>query len=163
MATSPLNISFRRALVDNNIREWLGLVAQISQVQFKEGSDFFKWNLTKSGLFIIQSLYHHLIDKHPPFQHRKIWKMRIPLKIKIFLWFLQKWVVLTKDNLARKNWKGSQKCISRNRNENIQHLFLDCPFAKTIWRIIFFATNLKTNLDLLAICLVLGLIISQKV
>jgi hypothetical protein len=29
MATSPLNISFRRALVDNNLREWLGLVAQI--------------------------------------------------------------------------------------------------------------------------------------
>jgi hypothetical protein len=28
-------------------------------------------------------------------------------------------------------------------NENIQHLFLDCPFAKTIWRIIFFATNLN--------------------
>jgi hypothetical protein len=29
MATSPINISFRRALVDNNLREWLGLVAQI--------------------------------------------------------------------------------------------------------------------------------------
>jgi hypothetical protein len=85
MATSPLNISFRRALVDNNLREWLGLVAQISQVQLKEDSDFFKCNLTKSGLFTIRSLYHHLIDKHPPFQHRKIWKMRIPLKIKIFL------------------------------------------------------------------------------
>jgi hypothetical protein len=42
MATSPLNISFRRALVDNNLREWLGLVAQISHVQLTEGSDFFK-------------------------------------------------------------------------------------------------------------------------
>jgi hypothetical protein len=54
-----------------------------------------------------------------------------------------KGVVLTKDNLARKNWKGSQQCISCNRNENIQYLFLDCPFAKTIWRIVFFATNLN--------------------
>jgi hypothetical protein len=27
MATSPLNISFRRALVDNNLKDWLGLVA----------------------------------------------------------------------------------------------------------------------------------------
>jgi hypothetical protein len=143
MATSPLNISFRRALVDNNLREWLGLVAQIWQVQLKEGSDFFKWSLTRSGLFTVRSLYHHLIDKHPPFQHRKIWKMRITLKIKIFLWFLQRGVVLTKDNLARKNWKGGQKCIGCNRNENTQHLFLDCSFAKTIWRIIFFATNLN--------------------
>jgi hypothetical protein len=29
--------------------------------------------------------------------------VEIPLKIKIFLWFLQKGVVLTKDNLAKKN------------------------------------------------------------
>jgi hypothetical protein len=69
--------------------------------------------------------------------------MSIPLKIKIFLWFLQKGVVLTKDNLASKNWKGSQKCVSCNRNENIQHLFFHCPFAKKILHIIFFATNLK--------------------
>ena len=50
---------------------------------------------------------------------------------------LAKGVVLTKDNLVRKNWKAS--C---NGNETIQHLFLDCPLTKTIWRIIFFATNL---------------------
>jgi hypothetical protein len=129
--------------VDNNIRDWLGLVAQILHVQLTEGSDLFKWSLNKSGLFTVRSLYHHLIDTNPPFQHQKIRKMRIPLKIKIFLWFLQRGVVLTKDNLARKNWKGSQKCVSCNRNENIQHLFLDCPFAKTIWHIIFFATALN--------------------
>jgi len=27
-------------------------------------------------------------------------------------------------------------------NEAIQHLFIDCPLTKTIWGIIFFATNL---------------------
>jgi hypothetical protein len=129
--------------VDNNLRDWLRLVARISYVQLTEGSDLLKWSLTKSGLFTVRSLYHHIIDTNAPFQHRKIWMMSIPLKIKIFLWFLQRGVVLTKDNLARKNWKGSKKCVSCNRNENIQHLFLDCPFAKTIWHIIFFATNLK--------------------
>jgi hypothetical protein len=85
MATNPLNIFFRRALVDNNLRDWLGLVARISHVQLTEGSDLLKWSLTKSGLFTVRSLYHHLIDTNPPFEHRKIWKMRIPLKIKIFL------------------------------------------------------------------------------
>jgi hypothetical protein len=139
MATSRLNISSMRALVDNKVREWLGLVAQISHVQLTEGSDYFEWSLTKSGLYTVRSLYHHLIDTQPPFHHKKIWKMRIPLKIKIFLWFVQRGVILTKDNLARKNWKGSEKCISCNRNENIQHLFLDCLFAKTIWIIIFFS------------------------
>jgi hypothetical protein len=81
MDTSPLNISFRRALVDNKLREWINLVARISHVQLVEGSHHFKWSLTKSGLFTIRSLYPHLIDTQPPFRHGKIWKMRIPLKI----------------------------------------------------------------------------------
>jgi exonuclease III len=143
MTSAPLNISFRRALVDNKLLEWLSLVAKISNVVLVEGSDYFKWNLTSSGLFSVRSMYLHLIDTQPPFQHRKIWKMKTPLKIKIFLWFLQRGVILTKDNLARKNWKGSQHCIFCNRNETIQHLFLDCPCAKMIWRIIFFATSLQ--------------------
>jgi hypothetical protein len=103
MATNPLNISFRRALVDNKLTEWLNLVARISNVQLVEGSDYFTWSLTKSGLFSVRSMYLHLIDTRPPFRHKKIWKIKISLKIKIFLWFLQRGIVLTKDNLARKN------------------------------------------------------------
>jgi hypothetical protein len=143
LATSPLNISFRRALVDNKLVQWFHLVAQISHVQLVQGSDHFKWSLTKSGLFTVHSMYQHLIDSRTPFLHKRIWKIRIPLKIKIFLWFLQRGVVLTKDNLAKKNWKGSQQCICCNMNESIQHLFIDCPLTQMIWRIIFFATNLK--------------------
>jgi len=88
MTTSPLNISFRRALVDNKLTEWLSLVARISNVALVEGSDYFRWSLTKSGLFSIRSMYLYLIDTQTPFRHRKIWKIKIPLKIKIFLWFL---------------------------------------------------------------------------
>jgi hypothetical protein len=142
LSSTPLNISFRRSLVDNNLSHWLHLVAWVSNVVVVDDKDYFKWRLTKSGVFTVQSLYLHDIDTHPPFQHRKIWKWKIPLKIKIFLWFLQKGVVLTKDNLAKKNWKGSQQCVCCNFNETIQHLFLDCPSAKMIWRIIFYATNL---------------------
>ena len=35
-------------------------------------------------------------DKH-------MWKLKIPLKIKIFMWYLKRGVILTKDNLARWN------------------------------------------------------------
>uniref|UniRef100_A0A0A9D097 Reverse transcriptase zinc-binding domain-containing protein n=1 Tax=Arundo donax TaxID=35708 RepID=A0A0A9D097_ARUDO len=31
-----------------------------------------------------------------------LWKLKIPLKIKIFLWYLCKGVILTKDNLVKK-------------------------------------------------------------
>ena len=87
-------------------------------------------------------MYLHLINSQPPFRHKKIWKINVPLKIKIFLWFLQKEVILTKDNLARKNWKGSQKYVLCNLNESIQHLFLDCHYARMVWRMVYLATGL---------------------
>ena len=142
MATQPLNISFRRALMDNKLVEWQDLVAQIAHVNLVDGTDTFRWNLTKSGLYSVRSLYLHLINTQPPFQHKMIWKLKIPLKIKIFLWFLERGILLTKDNLAKKNWTGSQKCCGCNSNETIQHLFLDCPYARLVWRIIFFAIGL---------------------
>jgi hypothetical protein len=40
MATTPLNISFRRALVDNKLTDLLHLVARISHVQLVEGLDY---------------------------------------------------------------------------------------------------------------------------
>jgi len=105
MASRPLNISFKRALVDIKLVEWQNLVAQIVNVELVDGSDTFRWNLTKSGLYTVRSYYLHLIDNQPPSQHKMIWKLKIPLKIKIFLQYLQRVVVLTKDNLAKKNWK----------------------------------------------------------
>jgi hypothetical protein len=88
---------FRRALVDNKLVEWQNLVAQIVNIQLVDGSDTFRWNLTKSGSFTVQSLYLHLLVRQPPFRHKMIWKLKIPLKIKIFLWYLQRGIVLTKD------------------------------------------------------------------
>lgn len=34
------------------------------------------------------------------------WKAKLPLKIKIFLWYLKWGVILTKDNLVKRRWKG---------------------------------------------------------
>ena len=86
LATRPLNLYFRRALVDNKLVEWRqSLVAQITHVQLVDGSDTFRWNLTNSGSFTVRSLYLYLLDRQPPFRHKMIWKLKIPLKIKIFL------------------------------------------------------------------------------
>ena len=72
MATQPLNISFRRAVVDNKLVEWQDLVAQIAHVNLVDGSDTFRWTLTKSVLYTVQSWYLHPIDRQPPFRHKFI-------------------------------------------------------------------------------------------
>jgi hypothetical protein len=93
-------------------------------------------------------MYLHLLNQHASFRHKFIWKLKIPLKIKIFFCYLQRAIILIKDNLAMKNWKGSQKCCFCNANETIKHLLLDCHHAKQIWRIAYFATGLSPFLTI---------------
>lgn len=57
--------------------------------------------------------------------------IKVPLKIKIFLWYLR--VTRTKDNLANRNWQGDLKCCCCSSFETIQHLFFYCHFARFIW------------------------------
>jgi hypothetical protein len=64
-----------------------------------------------------------------------IWKLKLPLKIKVFMWYLYKRVIITKDNLARRQWQGDRNCCFCSSNESIQHLLFECHFAKFIWRI----------------------------
>jgi hypothetical protein len=40
------------------------------------------------------------------------WKIKIPLKIKVFTWYLHRGMILTKDNFAKCNWQGSKKSMS---------------------------------------------------
>ena len=42
LATRPLNLYFRRALVNNKLVEWQNLVAHIAYVQLVDGSDMFR-------------------------------------------------------------------------------------------------------------------------
>ena len=67
---------------------------------------------------------------------------KVPLRNKVFMWFVHKEVVLTKDNLAKRNWEGSQRCSFCAQDETIKHLFLNCPLAKLLWRSVHIAFNI---------------------
>jgi hypothetical protein len=84
-----------------------------------------------------------LIHSDVPNLNRSLSNLKVPLKIKIFLWYLRRGVVLTKDNLVKRNWQGSVLCsvFVTNRNQfNI--CSIDCHLARSIWSIIQIATNL---------------------
>jgi hypothetical protein len=111
-------------------------------VQLNNDKDQFVWQLTESGLFSVKSMYLDLMNGHTRFLRKYLWKIKIPLKIKIFMWFLSNKVLLTKDNLIKRKWTGNQNCCFCDNNETIDHLFLSCPFAKLIWRMVYFAYNI---------------------
>jgi hypothetical protein len=56
--------------------------------------------------------------------------------------------ILTKDNLFKRNLPGSTKCCFCEQNESIEHLFINCPFAKIIWKIVYMAFNITPPLSI---------------
>ena len=58
--------------------------------------------LHQNGLFSVKSMYTTLLAVEAIPYNILILKLKLPLKIKVFMWYLYKRVVLTKDNLARR-------------------------------------------------------------
>ena len=137
-----LSIDFRRSLTGNRWERWLDLVERLFNVGLTDQPDVFVWKLTDSGRFTVKSMYADFMNGHTAFLRKYIWKMKVPLKIKIFMWFVYKKVILTKDNLAKRNWNGCTKCVFCGMEETIHHLFITCPFARIIWMIVQFAFNI---------------------
>ena len=89
------------------------------------------------------SMYRALIQSDVPVDNNnKIWKMKIPLKNKIFAWYLRRGVILTKDNLIKRNWHGSSQCVFCHHDVTIKHLFFQCKLARSIWSVIKIASGL---------------------
>jgi hypothetical protein len=83
-------VAFRRSLVGNNLQAWHHLVAKIVNAQLIDKRDTFMWSLKQNGQFTVRSMYNALIAHLPAPRKNMIWKLKMPLKIKIFIWYLQK-------------------------------------------------------------------------
>ena len=105
---------FHRALIGDKLAKWNALVAKVAFVQLDDQPDLSRWNLNNKGSFIVQSMYKHLVNQIALPVHKAIWKLKLSLKVKVFIWFFMKEVILTKDNLIKRNWKGVETCCKRN-------------------------------------------------
>ena len=142
LQTVPLNIQFRRSLVGELWNSRLHLVRRLMVVQLLDQGDTLNWKLTGNGVFTVKSMYLELINSGSIPKSIHIWKLKVPLRIKFFMWFVHKQVILTKDNLLKRRWVGSSCCCFCVHDETIQHLFLDCPLVKLLWRSVHIAFNI---------------------
>jgi zinc-binding in reverse transcriptase len=67
----------------------------------------------------------------------------MPLKIKIFLWLVQKNMILTKHNMLKRGWTGNTSCIFCNDIESVEHLFIHCTVASCLWNWISHHNNFR--------------------
>ena len=100
------------------------------------------WVLESKGLFSVKSAYKKLLP-NPPSQvvtevnWSKLWKMRGPEIIKMFLWRVAVNALPTRENLMSRMDISEPWCVLCNQEvESASHLFFKCPAAKALW---FFA------------------------
>jgi hypothetical protein len=89
-----------------------------------------KWGLDKKGRFTTASLYRELT--FPGMENKEvmsIWKAKIPMKIKIFLWSIYSDCLPSAEQLVRRNWPGEELCKMCGLVETSKHIFLKCFFG----------------------------------
>jgi hypothetical protein len=115
-----------------------------------EKDDHPKWCWEKSGVSTVKSAYKQLCCNESGASCKMIWRAKLPLKIKIWMWVIEQNAMLTKDNLTKRNWTGDFTCAFCGENETISHLFFECNIAKYVWSIVAFvigADNRPTSFE----------------
>jgi hypothetical protein len=126
--------------------QWYELAARLNLVSLDDKKDVPMWRWTSNRRFSVKSMYEHLTKDVRGFAYKRIWKSKIPEKIKIFMWLLEQRVGLTKDNMLKRNWHVNPGCYFCGAPESNDHLFFTCPIAKVIWGVVACSFKQKTRL-----------------
>lgn len=86
-------------------------------------------------MFSVQGAYDFLIfEGVNDCKINYLWKLKIPLRVKVFLWLAARNRILIADNFARKGWYGLSLCVLCSADvETLEHILFSCTYARTVW------------------------------
>ena len=108
-------------------------------VLHKDGLDQLIWTPSKLGAFSVKSFTMELAQMSNSGSYdafKGLWKGLVPFRIEIFVWFVLLGRINTKAKLGKLGLipRSESDCIfCRESEEDTNHLFMDCRFAKEIW------------------------------
>jgi hypothetical protein len=74
--------------VGQNLAAWNELIPHIANIVQCHERDEFQWNLHPNGKFSVKSHYLAMIHTDVPNLNKDLWKLKVSLKIEIFMWYL---------------------------------------------------------------------------
>ena len=103
-------------------------------IQITEEDDSLIWALEPSGKLSSKSLYRFMVNPGGVDGRMvDLWEIKLPLKIKVFLWMLWHDRVQIGEQLKRRKSKHSEFCKYYGRLETRDHLFFNCSITQMIW------------------------------
>lgn len=105
-------VDLRRNIGPYQIEEWTNLHLLLAGVVLNGDNDVVTWAFVSSGKYTTKSMYRALSFRGVIVVRRqRLWKNRLPLKIKVFLWLATQDRIPTGVQLKKKQWKGGEKCV----------------------------------------------------
>lgn len=129
-----INLTFRRVFGPVELEEWNQFLNDLRGVNLSEEPDTVRWVLERKGHFTTASLYREIT--FPGYENKEImsiWRAKLPLKIKFFLWSIYSDCLPTAEQLVKRNWPGDEECKTCGQIESSQHIFFECAFANFCW------------------------------
>ena len=112
------------------------LILQIP-LSSRRDEDVWYWLADSRGCYSVRSCYKMLTSTSPnPFTSvwRKLWKLKVPNKVKSFIWRAATNVLPTATNLTSKSVDIPSTCAVCNAHEEtVTHALIECSFAKSCW------------------------------
>lgn len=119
-------------------------VQSILQILLAQGrEDVIAWHYNRSGMFSVRSSYHcqwtakfddgasNAVDNGV---WKRLWKLSIPGKIKIYGWRILNGLIPCKGILLNRHVVDSVECpLCQSGVEDIKHMMFTCNRAKAVW------------------------------
>ncbi|CAJ2650982.1 unnamed protein product [Trifolium pratense] len=117
-------------------------------IPFEDKEDFLIWNHTTSGELTMKDAYQFFSNPGPTASWSKtIWNIAIPPSKSFLVWRLFHHKMPTDDALSARGFYLTSMCsLCKKQSESSLHLFLQCPFALSIWH--WLASIINQRLDL---------------
>eukprot|EP00253_Pinus_taeda_P001922 PITA_01922 len=138
--------------------EWSTFIDELhrSNVRIKSKPDALLWAHGKTGFYSPKEGYAYLMDQKgwaaPEWWSRSLWKLKFPLKSRVFLWCLLKSKVPTWDILQKIFFIGPGRCpLCKADGETIIHLFTSCPVSIGIWGELTNMLNIRDHWELVSL------------
>lgn len=79
-------VRFRRCLYGEKKVKWRTICNEIDRLSLTKENDKLSWRLTKNSVFTVKSFYRALKMHNMQFPYKKMWRIKIPPKVKVFVW-----------------------------------------------------------------------------
>lgn len=113
------------------------------------------WLGTKSGSYSTKSGYYFVVIREEGGENalntanfnwkKNVWELGCTPKIRTFAWKLLKGALPVGERLAERHIPIDPSCKRCGAPESITHLFFQCRFARQVWRLAPFTTEVETS------------------